>query len=102
MFICSWDFAAFPRESEIKDDDITYKVISMLNTFCFVVVKRYLILLPKMAYLLQINIYFKDLVIVQEQKFVLEYCMKHITSYPLKPITGTNTLSATSSEFSVT
>jgi hypothetical protein len=50
MFICSWDFAALPRDSEIKDDDITYKVISVLNTLCFIVIKIYLIILPIIAY----------------------------------------------------
>jgi len=31
LLIYSWDFVTFPRESEIEDDDVTYKVISMLT-----------------------------------------------------------------------
>jgi len=100
MFICSWDFAAFPRDSEIKGDDITYKVKYILLHFYKKISNS----------LAQYGLYFyksilvsKTLLIVQEHKFVLRYSMKHcITSYPLKPMTGTNTLSATSSEFGVT
>jgi len=33
MFICFWNFAAFPRDSDIKDDDITYKVSNSLTHY---------------------------------------------------------------------
>lgn len=109
----AWDFPAFWNDLEIKNHNI-YEVISILSIFYASVMKAHLRSNSLAWYGLSFynsvfDLYLssdqasKHLVVLQKQMFELLYRMKqYITSYPLKPRTGTNTLSATSSECSVT